>query len=156
MNSEGIDVYGSTHKDKSVSALKPHSFASVARAYYKAKMRPLTKIKILKRIGAKDYKIGFTVYGNKHLYSDTFRRSKTFQRSDLLNLPVLLQKSVYVKSASLSKDRPKDRITKFHYFKIGLHGNNVYLIIAEESKIPKGKLQHKRYVYSVTDKIKAL
>lgn len=132
--------------------LKPKTFASAARAYYKEKMRPLTQVKVSKSIGTKDYAVGFTSYGNKHLYSDTFRRSKTFQRGDLLRLPDLLRQSVYVRSASLSKDRPKDSITKFHYFKVMLHGNTVYLNVAVETN-SKGKTR-RRYVYSVTDKIK--
>lgn len=103
-----------------------------------------------KDIGGRNISIGFTSYGNKHLFSDTFRRSKTFQRGDLLNLPNLLRTSKYVSSSGLSKER-KDKIKKFHYFKAQLHGNQVFLNVAEESNNRK---VGRRYLYSVTDKMK--
>lgn len=112
-------------------------------------MSSLKSVKVSKDIGGRNINVGFTSYGNKHLFSDTFRRSKTFQRGDLLNLPDMLRKSQYAGSAMLSKER-KDRITKFYYFKAQLHGNRVYLNVAEEIK--GGKI--KRYVYSITDKTK--
>lgn len=121
----------------------------MARRHYKNKMSSLKSVKVSKDIGGRNINVGFTSYGNKHLFSDTFRRSKTFQRGDLLNLPDMLRKSQYAGSAMLSKER-KDRITKFYYFKTQLHGNRVYLNVAEEIK--GGKI--KRYVYSITDKTK--
>lgn len=127
----------------------PQSFASVARRYYKTQMSSLKSVRVPKDIGGRSINVGFTSYGNKHLYSDTFRRSRTFQRADLLNLPELLGASTYVRSSGLSKTR-KDKITGFHYFKVKLHGDYVYLNVAEEVK--GGKM--KRYVYSVTDRIK--
>lgn len=129
--------------------LKPQSFASVVRAYYKQKMSEFKHVAIEKDVKGRKIKIGFTSYGNKHLYSDTFRRSKTFSKGDLLDLPNLLRKSTHEKSADLYKDRD-DKISKFHYFKVRLHGNIVYLNVAEEKRGNK----RKRYLYSVTDKIK--
>lgn len=129
--------------------LKPQSFASVVRAYYKGKMSAFNRITIEKDINGRKVKVGFNTDANKHLYSDTFRRSKTFSKGDLLDLPSLLRKSTYEGSADLYKAR-KDNISKFHYFKVMLHGNVVYLNVAEE--VHKGK--KKRYLYSVTDKIK--
>ena len=102
-----------------------------------------------KSIGAKSITVGFTSYGNKHLYSDTFRRSKTFQKGDLHYLPKLLASSTYVRSSGLSKPR-KDKITGFHYFKARLHGDHVYLNVAEE--VRRGRVS--RYLYSVTDRIR--
>ena len=112
-------------------------------------MSSLKSVRVSKDIGGRSINVGFTSYGNKHLYSDTFRRTRTFQRGDLLNLPELLGASTYVRSSGLSKPR-KDKITGFHYFKARLHGNYVFLNVAEEIK--GGKI--KQYVYSVTDRIK--
>lgn len=113
-------------------------------------MAAFNPVKVTKSVGDKNITVGFTSFGNKHLYSDTFRRSKTFQKGDLLHLPELLEKSIYVSSDGLSKPR-KDRITGFYYFKVELHGSSVYLNVAEESV--KGKVK-RRYLYSVTDRIK--
>lgn len=65
-------------------------------------MSPLLSQKIEKDIGGRKAKIGFTAYGNKHLYSDaTGSRSKNFHRGDLLELPSILNRSTYVTSAGL-------------------------------------------------------
>ncbi|MDE5837390.1 MAG: hypothetical protein K2H50_10355 [Paramuribaculum sp.] len=73
------------------------------------------------------------------------------KRGDLLRLPELLASSTYVGSSGLSKQR-KDRITGFHYFRARLRSNHVFLNVAEEVK--RGKVS--RYLYSITDKIKAI
>ena len=75
------------------------------------------------------------------------------KRGDLLRLPELLASSTYVGSSGLSKPR-KDRITGFHYFRARLHGNHVFLNVAEETRVSKGRMQKIRYLYSVTDRIK--
>ena len=72
----------------------------------------------------------------------------------LLNLPDILRNSQYTVSAELSKKR-KDKITKFHYFKAQLHGNLVYLNVAEETNRLKDEQTRKeRYLYFVTDRLK--
>ncbi len=110
-------------------------------------------VKVRKDIGnGRSVNIGFTKYGNKHLYSDTFRRSKTFQRGDLLNLPELISRADYVKSSLITKERPNDKIKEFHYFKVMIHGNYVYLNVGEE-KYSNNKTK-RLYLYSVTDTIK--
>ena len=134
------------------AALRPQSFASVVRHYYKRKMSAFLSVKVGKDIDGRNVTIGFTSYGNKHLFSDaTGHRSRTLQRGDLLDLPKLLERSVYVGSAPLSKGR-KDNIARFHYFKATLHGNTVYLNVAEDYN--NGNKIRRRYLYSVTDKIK--
>lgn len=100
-----------------------------------------------------DITIGFNRYGNRYLYSDTFRRSKTFQKGDLLHLPELLSKSQYVKSSTISKQR-KDKIKRFYYFKVKLHGSHVFFNVAEEMRKRGNEYRHIRYLYSVTDKIR--
>lgn len=134
--------------------LRPQSFASVARRYYTSKMAAFTSIKVVKDIqNGMSINVGFTKRGNKHLFSDSMGRSKVLHKSDLLEMPSILNESKHVKSSGLSKVRD-DRITKFHYFKARLHGNIVYLNVAEETRVSKGREQKIRYVYSVTDKIK--
>lgn len=153
MNGEGIDIYGN-RRERNGKALQPKSLSSIARKYYAGKMSAFTKLKITKSVGTMDITIGFNRYGNRHLYSDTFRRSKTFQKDDLLHLPELLDKSQYVQTSPLSKLR-KDKISKFYYFKVRLHGNHVYLNVAEEKySMKSGHIRYRRYLYSVTDKIK--
>ncbi|MBD5240657.1 MAG: hypothetical protein HDS59_01040 [Barnesiella sp.] len=71
------------------------------------------------------------------------------KREDLLRLPELLVSSTYVGSSGLSKSR-KDRITDFHYFRARLHGNHMFLNVAE-ARTPSGKVK-RRYLYSLTDK----
>jgi len=61
---------------------------------------------------------------------------------------------VYVSSAGLSKPR-EDNITKSHYFRVMLHGNIVYLNVAEKTRrLKDGRTRKDRFLYSVTDKIK--
>nr|DAI98682.1 MAG TPA: hypothetical protein [Caudoviricetes sp.] len=117
-------------------------------------MAAFTSIKVVKDIqNGMSINVGFTKRGNKHLFSDSMGRSKVLHKSDLLEMPSILNESKHVKSSGLSKVRD-DRITKFHYFKARLHGNIVYLNVAEETRVSKGREQKIRYVYSVTDKIK--
>lgn len=148
---EGILIYGVAKERRGGLPMKPQSLSSVVRHYYKEKMSPFLSQKIEKEISGRNIKIGFTTYGNKHLYSDASgRRSKSFFRGDLLELPSLMKRSVYITSAGLSKQR-KDKISAFHYFKVTLHGNTAYLNVAEEIRNRRAHF----YVYSVTDKIKA-
>lgn len=95
--------------------------------------------------------ITFSKKGNKHLHADTFGRSKILGKTDLLQLPSIVERSEYVKTAELSKVR-KDSIIKFLYFKATLHGKDVFLNVAEER--PRSGRQTSYYLYSVTDKIK--
>lgn len=113
-------------------------------------MRAFLPVKVRKQTATGEIEVGFTTYGNKHLHSDTFGRSKVFQKADLLILPELLRKSEYAKSASLSKAR-KDRISKFHYYKMQIHGSTAFLNVAEE--MGRNGATKRSYVYSVTDRI---
>lgn len=106
--------------------------------------------KVQKRVGIRTIAIGFNKNGNKHLFSDAGHRSRTLRKADLLRMPEILERSQYIKSAELSKER-KDRISRFHYFKATLHRNIVYLNVAEEER--DGRLS-KFYLYAATDKIK--
>jgi len=131
----------------SQSKTNSKSKAAIEKTKYLETMKPLLSAKIEKQTNDGNIMIGFTKYGNKHLYSDTFGRANGFGKSDLANLYNALNNSTFVKSSSLSKQR-KDGITKFYYFK-DKH-KNLYYNVAEE--VNKGKVH--RYVYSVTNNIK--
>jgi len=110
-------------------------------------MRPLLKKKIKKKVGGKEIVIGFTSYGNSHLYSDTFDRARGFKKEDLKDLDKALKNSTYVKSAPLSKPR-KDNISKFYYFKD--KDKELYYNVAEERR---GR-RVSRYLFSATNQIR--
>ena|SRR5574344_1177731 len=60
----------------------------------------------------------------------------------------------FIKKVGLSKQR-KDDIKRFYYYKSTLRGKTIYLNVAETDFIQNdGKLIHKRFLYSVTDKLK--
>lgn len=99
-------------------------------------------------------KVGFSKKGNKHLYSDTFSRSKILLKEDLKHLDNLFDGAVFVKKSALSKKRT-DGIKRFYYYETTLRGNKVYLNVAEtDYKDKHGMLRHSRFLYSVTDKLK--
>lgn len=130
------------------------SAASVRRHFYARKMTRLTRVKVLKNIGGRRINVGFTKYGNDHLYSDAFGRSRSLQKGDLLKVDDLLRNSTYVRSSPVSKAR-KDDIVSFHYFETNLHGNRAYLNVArEERKANKGRRKIRYFVYSVTDRLR--
>ena len=98
--------------------------------------------------------VGFSTYGNKHLYSDTFGRSHVLEKTDLATLDKLFDSATFVTKSRLSKPR-KDEIKRFYYYKTELHGLTVYLNVGETDYIKRsGKIIHHRFLYSVTDKIK--
>lgn len=139
-----------------------HTMNSAMRQFYRERMERLLNITIRKLADGRFLKVGFSKYGNKHLYSDAAsRRSGHFMRSDLLNIDSILENSSYVESASISKPR-NDDIIGFHYFKTNLHGSTVYLNIAEQKygtnrPDTPGDVQQVRtrnFVYSMTDRLK--
>jgi len=139
-NEQGVRTSGQNNTSgKSATAL--------LKERYLAAMSPLLSVKIGKTTHDGDIMVRFTKYGNEHLYSDTFGRAKGFKKDDLLTLDKALSKSAYADSAALSHPR-KDKITKFYYFKD--KNKNLYYNVAEEVK----KGHYKRYLYSVTNKIK--
>lgn len=147
---EDINLYTSRPKIQR-QGLKPQSFASVASKYFLHKMTSFYSIVIEKEVEGRKMKIGFCREGNKHIIHDAFGKGR-FSGGNLMNLPDLLKESEYVKSSPKSKTR-KDKISRFHYFKVKVGGGDVYLNVGEETN-KKGKVT-RRYVYSATDKIRA-
>ena len=131
------------------------SQAAIERKHFLREMEPLLKKKVKLLIAGVEKGIGFTKAGNAHLYSDTFGRSSVLKKEDLAGLDRVLQNASYASSSeSLSHER-KDNIKRFYYLESEINGNTVYLNIAETDEISnKGKVWHKRFLYSITDKIK--
>lgn len=129
------------------------SRAAILRTHYLHEMEPLLKKKLTVEGNGHPISVGFTKYGNKHLYSDTMQRSG-FKKEDLANLDILLSQSQFVKKGGLSKPR-KDEIKRFYYYEVHHNGKTFYLNVAEEDDISAmGKINHHRYLYSITDRIK--
>jgi len=128
-----------------------HSRSSLEKAMYLCQMQPLLKVKVLKTTDAGDIKVGFTIKGNDHLYSDTFGRTMGFTKADLATLDTALTDATFVKHAPVSKPR-RDSITKFYYYKD--INKNLYYNVAEREYITKGIKHKSRFLYSVTDRIR--
>ena len=127
------------------------STTSIKRDKHLKEMMLLLDKKVLKEIDKGSIVIRFTRKGNKHLYNDTLGRAKGLQKKDLKNLYTSLKGSIFVKSATLDKER-NDSITKFYYFKD--KDKELYYNVAEKRiKLKNGRETIHRFLYSVTDRI---
>ena len=61
--------------------------------------------------------VGFRKDDNKHLFSDTFGRTKVIAKDDLARLDTILETAQCVKKSGLSKTW-KDNIKRFYYYKL--------------------------------------
>lgn len=131
------------------------SQAAIERKHFLREMEPLLKKKVKLTIEGVSKIIGFTKIGNQHLYSDTFGRSSVLKKEDLGGLDKVLQKASYVSTSESLNHERKDNIKRFYYLKSDINESMVYLNIAETDEISsRGKVWHKRFLYSITDKIK--
>lgn len=127
------------------------SATAVERTHYLHEMQPLLQVKHKKPIGGGTIKVGFSTYGNKHLFSDTFGRTRVLLKEDLKDLGTLLENSTYIDDSALTHPR-RDNIVHFYYYKAELHGRTVRLNVAkEEERQPSGKIRVKYYLYSIND-----
>ena len=138
---------GSIRLQKGSGKVSQPSEAAIERQKYLEEMAPLLSKKVELPVETGNIKVGFTSKGNKHLYSDTFRRAKELNKDDLKNIDIALQNSTYIKSAPINKPR-KDMITKFHYFKD--QQKELYYNVAEV--VEKGSVS--RFLYAITGKLK--
>lgn len=130
---------------------KTKSQTAIERTHYLHEMEPLLQVKHEKPIDEGTIKVGFSTYGNKHLYSDTFSRSKVLTKEDLKNLGTLLQNSTYIDNAKLTHQR-RDNITHFYYYKAELHGHTIRLNVAKDvEELNNGQIIVKYYLYSIND-----
>ena len=145
---QGTSAKNATFAASNIEASTAKSQSAMDREKYLKEMDHLLDKKIIKEVDdSRIISIRFTKKGNKHLYSDSIGRIKDFQKEDLKKLHLALEKSIFVKSAELSKIR-KDDITKFYYFKDA--DKKLFYNVAEEVK--KGKVH--RYMYSMTNLLK--
>lgn len=128
---------------------------AIERKHYLYQMEPLLKKKLTLNGNGHSISVGFSKYGNKHLYSDTYSRSGGFPKEELKNLDKHLANATFVKKVGLNKERKNDEIKRFYYYELNLKGKKYYLNVAEEDDIsPRGKYNHHRYLYSITKSIK--
>lgn len=124
------------------------------RLHYKQEMAHLLDKKVVLNGNGHPMSVGFNSFGNEHLLSDTYSRTPILKKEDLKDLDKLLAQSTFVKKAALSKTR-KDGIKRFYYYAAQLHGQTVYLNVAEFEHIREnGKISRWRVLYSVTAHIK--
>lgn len=130
------------------------SESAVIKKHYMREMEPLLTKKISVNGNGHPMNVGFSIYGNEHLYSDTFGRCSVLTKDDLSSLDSLLAKAEFIKKVTKSKPR-RDKIKRFYYYKAELHGRTVYLNVGEtDIKSRTGKIRHDRFLYSITDSIK--
>lgn len=133
---------------------KEKSESAVRRRHYLHQMEPLLKKKVIVNGNGHDMPVGFSKYGNKHIYSDTHGRSSVLDADDLANIDEILAKARFIRKSARSKPR-KDKIERFYYYEAELRGKKVYLNVAETDHIMEhGKILHDRFLYSVTDSLK--
>ena len=124
---------------------------AIERTHYLHEMEPLLQVKHVKPIEDGSIKVGFSTYGNKHLFSDTFGRSSVLTKEDLKDLGSILESSTFMDESVLTHPR-RDNITHFYYYKAELHGRAVRLNVAKEVRFrPNGKPRTTYFLYSVND-----
>ena len=130
---------------------KTKSQRAIERTHYLHEMKPLLSTRYEKSIGDSTVKVGFSSYGNKHLFSDTFGRSSVLQKDDLKQLGDLLESSTFIDDAELTHQR-NDNITHFYYSEARLHERRVRLNVAKEVRFrSNGKPRTNYFLYSIND-----
>lgn len=128
------------------------SARAIERKHYMREMAPLLRRRCAKSIDeGSDIQVGFSTYGNKHLFSDTFGRSSVLSKDDLKNLDTILAQSTYDGESALTHSR-SDGIEHFYYFKTTLRGREIRLNIAKQIETdPHGRTRASYFLYSVND-----
>ncbi|MBF1499072.1 MAG: minor capsid protein [Prevotella pallens] len=124
---------------------------AIERTHYLHEMEPLLKVKYEKPIEDGMIKVGFSTYGNKHLFSDTFGRSKVLEKEDLVSLDKVLHKATFIDSSPLTHERT-DGIDHFYYFKGEIRGKKVRLNVAKKAdRKGNGFIRITYFLYSIND-----
>lgn len=127
------------------------SQTAIERTHYMHEMKPLLSRSVEKTIEGRRLSVGFTKRGNKHLFFDTFDRTRIVRKEDLKNLATYLENAEYVGDSALTHPRT-DNIEHFYYFKVQVNGRWVRLNVAKEVKQrPNGFERVSHYVYSIND-----
>ena len=124
---------------------------AIERIHYLHKMEPLLKVKHVKHVEDGSIKVGFSTYGNKHLFSDTFGRSKVLKKEDLASLDKVLHKATFIDSSPLTHERT-DGVDRFFYFEGEIRGKKVRLNVARKAdRKDNGFIRITYFLYSIND-----
>lgn len=130
---------------------KTKSERAIERIHYLHTMEPLLKKSVTLGTEDRDIRVGFTTYGNKHLFSDTFGRSSVMTKDDLAMLDKVLETANFIDSSPLTHPR-NDGIDRFFYYEATIRGQKVRLNVARKVKIRKdGRHITTHFLYSVND-----
>lgn len=130
---------------------KTKSERAIERIHYLHEMEPLLKVKHEKPIEDGTIKVGFSTYGNKHLFSDTFGRSKVLEKDDLASLDKVLRKATFIESSPLTHPRT-DGVDRFYYFEGEIRGKKVRLNVARKAdRKDNGFIRITHFLYSIND-----
>ena len=130
---------------------KSKSERAIERIHYLHEMEPLLKVKHEKPIEGGTIKVGFSTYGNKHLFSDTFGRSKVLEKDDLASLDKVLRKATFIESSPLTHPRT-DGVDRFYYFEGEIRGKKVRLNVARKAdRKDNGFVRITYFLYSIND-----
>ena len=124
---------------------------AIERTHYLHEMEPLLGKSVTKTARDKNLNIGFTKYGNSHLFSDTFGRSHILSKDDLKDLGNILDAASYIDDSPLTHPR-MDGIEHFYYFKVQIRGQWVRLNVAKQVyQRPSGQIETRYFMYSIND-----
>ena len=130
---------------------KTKSERAIERIHYLHEMEPLLKVKHEKPIEDGTIKVGFSTYGNKHLFSDTFGRSKVLEKDDLASLDKVLHKATFIGSSPLTHKRT-DGVDHFYYFEGEIRGKKIRLNVARKAdRKDNGFVRITYFLYSIND-----
>lgn len=130
---------------------KTKSERAIERTHYLHTMEPLLKKSVILKTENRDIRVGFTIYGNKHLFSDTFGRSSVLTKDDLATLDKVLAAAEFIESSPLTHQR-NDGIERFFYYEAIVRGKKIRLNVAKKVwKQKSGYIQESYFLYSVND-----
>ncbi len=130
---------------------KTKSERAIERTHYLHTMEPLLKKSVTLKTENRDIRVGFTIYGNKHLFSDTFGRSSVLTKDDLATLDKVLAAAEFIESSPLTHQR-NDGIERFFYYEAIVRGKKIRLNVAKKVwKQKSGYIQESYFLYSVND-----
>lgn len=124
---------------------------AIERTHYLHEMKPLLQRTVGKSVNGRNINIGFTKEGNKHLFSDTFGRTRIVNKEDLKNLDAFLEQAEFIDDAALTHSRT-DNIEHFYYFKVRINERWIRLNVAKEvTRRENGYIRIKHFLYSIND-----
>ena len=123
--------------------------------YIKKEMAHLLQEQIEKEVSQnRTIKVSFNKDGNKHLYSDTFGRSRIFTKEGLKNVNNILSASTFLGEAERDTSRSHSNPYEyFYYFKAILRDQQIRLNVGKlvETNNASGRISVKYILYSVND-----